>query len=372
MFAKMSPSRSFTSGVLRLFLTVVGGLLLVGCSAAPARSPTQVTIIPAISPVASPEPRLTQAPEPAEIGAPVATGTAVAAEPFPYGLVYALDTDSWSESDRPAVRAQMKQLADMGVNTIVQTFSSRLVGTGSEADWLILLDEAEANHIQVIARLWPLDEWDGRSTPFPEVAAFLKVVSGHPALKAYLGLHEPLEHYTSAQMRLFYEQIKAIAPLVPVAHYLGDLAYFDDSVRFPRRQFSAGICDVCIVWCTPARYLDGQPYLDDALLSRTVTTNRALVDSRSPTSELWFLGQAYALGAHRHQLRMPEPDEMAVIFRVARTGGVDGFLWYPWFHGAYDQVLGDLESRAQQEAVSTIAREELDRREAEAQPVQSR
>jgi hypothetical protein len=274
---------------------------------------------------------------------------------MPYGVVYAYEKSDWGEDDRPAIRTRLEQLAGMGINTIVQTFSSRLVGTARAADWLILLDEAERAGIEVIARLWPLEEWDGHSEIAPEVAEFLAVVSGHPALRAYLGLHEPLEHYTSAQMRLFYTQLKALDATVPMAHYLADPAYFDDSLRFPNREFSSGICDLCIVWCTPARYLYGEPYLDETLLRQVVRENRALIDARSPQSELWFLGQTYALAAHRHQLRMPEPGEMDVIFRVAQSGGVDGFLWYPWLHSAYDQVLADRRSSDQRAAVATIA-----------------
>ncbi|MCB9443934.1 MAG: hypothetical protein H6669_06825 [Ardenticatenaceae bacterium] len=129
---------------------------------------------------------------------------------------------------------------------------------------------------------------------------------------------------------------------------------FDGSLRFPGRRFTEGICDICIVWCTPAQTRDGEPYFDETAVIQTVRDNRRLIDERAPDSQLWFLGQTYALADHRDQLRMPTPDEMAQIFDLAIDEGVDGFLWYPWLHGSYDAVLSSPEMEAQQQAVSQI------------------
>ncbi len=274
--------------------------------------------------------------------------------PLPYGLVYPLAESKWSEADREDVRTQLAIMNERHVNTVVQIFSSRLIGTGNEAGWLIFLDEAERAEIQVIARLWPLPEWDGDVPDLAMESAFLEVVSEHPAFLAYLGLHEPLERYDSEQMRTFYTGMKEIAPDVPLAHYMGNMALFDGSLRFLGRYFTDGICDLCIVWCTPAQTQNGEPYFDETAVFDTVHDNRLLIDERAPESELWFLGQTYALQAHRHQLRMPTPDEMAQIFSMALDEGVDGFLWYPWLHGNYDLVLSSSEMEAQQQAVHQI------------------
>lgn len=278
---------------------------------------------------------------------------------LPYGLTYATAQSSWSEDDRKTVRAELAMLKDMGVNTVIQTFSSRLIGTGDEADWNIFLDEAERAEIRVIARLWPLMDGDGTSFDFKPIDRFLDVVGDHPALLAYLGLHEPLERFNSEQMRTFYAGMKQIAPDLPVAHYMGSMALFDSSIRFPGRRFTHGICDICIVWTTPAQTRDGEPYFDKKVVISTVRDNRRLIDERSPESELWFLGQSYALQAHRHQLRMPTPDEMEQIFELAIDEGADGFLWYPWLHGNYDLVLSSPGMEAQQKAVRQIYEEYL-------------
>lgn len=302
----------------------------------------------------------------------VAAGTAVSADantavlptPLPtpivkpmtppvYGMVYVYEQSSWSEANRDDIGAQLADMKAMGINTVVQTFSSGLIAQEREQDWLIFLDEAERIEISVVARLWPLADTDA---DWPLIARFMEVVGDHPALAAYLGLHEPLERFTSDEMRAYYAQFKEAAPHVPLAHYMGSMALFDGSVRFPGRDFSAGICDLCIVWCTPAQTHDGEPTFDAAELIETVAANRQLIDERDPAAQLWFLGQTYALAAHRDGLRMPTPAEMEEMYLLATQAGSDGFLWYPWLHGSYDAVLSDPEMTAQQTAVFDIYR----------------
>jgi uncharacterized protein affecting Mg2+/Co2+ transport len=326
----------------RLIWALIGPLL-TGCLLATAVSQNQ-NLDP--EDTAQPEARLLTPFPPTVIPQPTVS--------LPYGLTYTSAQSHWSETDRGMLRDELEMMQELGVNTVIQTFSSRLIGTGDEADWLIFLDEAERADIRVVARLWPLTDGDGTTFDFEPAAAFLDVVGDHPALLAYLGLHEPLERFNSEQMRAFYDGMKQIAPDLPVAHYMGGMALFDGSIRFPGRRFTAGICDICIVWCTPAQTRGGEPYFDETDLVNTVRDNRQIVDERSPDSELWFLGQTYALEGHRHQLRMPTPEEMALIFDTAIAEGVDGFLWYPWLHGSYDAVLSSPGMEAQQEAVRQI------------------
>jgi hypothetical protein len=274
--------------------------------------------------------------------------------PCPYGVVYAYPKSDWTEADREAIREHLEYLRGLGINTIVQVFSSDLIGTGREGDWLILLDEAERVDMQVIARLWPLEDWNGETFVFGPIGSFLAVVQDHPALLAYLGLHEPLEVFDSDQLRQFYVGLKSVAPELPVAHLLGNMAWFERSLRFPNRRFSPGICDICIVWYTPARYLDGEPFFEGDLFREIVRENRELVDRRALDAQLWVMGQAYTQLQHRHQLRMPTPDEMELIYTIAEQERVDGFLWYPWLHSSYDEVLSDRDMEPQRQAVRQI------------------
>lgn len=344
---------------IRIALLIVG-VFLVGCAArtsgsCPAsrvspRTPTAETTA-GLTPVQTP------ALPPHRIVPCVNRDPAAetAPDPHPYGVVYAFSKSDWTEADREAIREHLEYLRGLGVNTIVQVFSSRLIGTGAEKDWLILLDEAERMDMRVIARLWPLEEWHGETFNLDPIRCFLAVVQDHPALLAYLGLHEPLEKFDSDQMRDYYASVKRLAPEVLIAHYMANMAWFDQSLRFRNRELSSGICDICIVWYTPARYLDGEPLFEGNLFQEIVRANRELLDKRAPDAQLWVMGQTYAQHQHRHQLRMPSPDEMELMYTIAEQERVDGFLWYPWVHGSiYDQVLSDPEMESQRQAVRQI------------------
>ncbi|MCB9443935.1 MAG: hypothetical protein H6669_06830 [Ardenticatenaceae bacterium] len=158
-----------------------------------------------------------------------------APEPLPYGLVYPAAQSSWTEADRAALRRQLTALHDMGINTVIQTFSSGLAGTGQEGDWLIFLDEAERAEIKVIARLWLLTEEVGEPSIWnrrPLLAA-----TGDHLAPLFTWLHEPLERFNSDRMRQFYTSIKEIAPDLLVAHYMGSMAFVRWQFTFSRPAF---------------------------------------------------------------------------------------------------------------------------------------
>jgi hypothetical protein len=267
-------------------------------------------------------------------------------------VVYPYPGNAWDESERPAIRERLAYLQGLGINTVIQVFSSKLIESGSQQNWLIFLDEAQRLGIQVVAHLYPSNEGNGELFNYQTIDEFLSIVQGHPALLAYLGLHEPLEQFRSAQLREFYRHIKEVAPSVRVAHYLDDMDSFDTSSRFPGRRFTSEICDICIIWYYPAKFDNGTLTFEVDHIQKTVQANRVLIDERSPNSELWFLGQSYEF--QQDEFRMPTPDEMGIIFRAASAEGVDGFLWYPWLHDQYDQVLSDPDMTPQREAVRMI------------------
>ncbi|HZW04293.1 MAG TPA: hypothetical protein VFF68_10225 [Anaerolineaceae bacterium] len=272
-----------------------------------------------------------------------------------YGIVYPYPPGLWTEDDRPAIRERLSALRGLEVDTVLQVFASRPDGRALHNGWLIFLDEAERAGIQVIARVYPADERAWYGFRMKTIRRFLSVTGQHSALLAYLGLHEPFESYTSRQLQRFFRAMKTIAPAVPVAHILGDVAAFDRSIRFPRREFAPGICDLCIISYYPAQSEAGRDVFDEESLRTLVQENRTLVSARDPGAQIWLFGQAFAQANPDRSFRMPSPEEMQAIFTAAHEEGADGFLWYPWIHDAYDQVLGDPSSRPQQEAVRQIA-----------------
>ncbi len=350
---------------IQVFIVPIVVFLLIGCTSTSEpvlpveTTPAATGVAPSVvglplTPTPTPVQGASSTPPRASASVTIESTPEATSTFFPYGVVYAYSKSDWSEADRQDIREHLEYLQGLGINTIVQVFSSHLIGTGREKDWLILLDEAEQINMHVVARLWPLEDWNGQEFDFQPIQSFLAVVQDHPALLAYLGLHEPLEQFDSDQLREFYAGVKSLAPELPIAHYMGNMALFENSSRFPNRDFTAGICDICIVWCTPAGHRDGKPSFEEAEVHETLKENRKLVDERAPGAQLWFLGQTYALQAHRDQLRMPTPQEMEMIYAIAEQEGADGFLWYPWLHGNYDQVLSDPDMEPQRQAVRHI------------------
>lgn len=269
-----------------------------------------------------------------------------------YGVVYPFPEKDWDESKRPAIREHLIYLHSLGINTVVQVFTSKAIETGSQKSWLIFLDEAQQVGIQVIARLYPSNEENGTEFNYQTIDEFLSIVQDHPALLAYLGLHEPLEQYNSEQLQGFYRHIKSINPNIRVANYMADMAWFDANPRFPRRHFTTEICDICIIWHYPSMFQNNNNFFDLEHLERMVRVNRTLVDERSPESELWFLGQAHS--NLPDGFRVPTTAEMETMFEAASRAGVDGFLWYAWLHDQYDIVLGDPEMEMHRQTILTI------------------
>lgn len=334
------------AGLLAICAGIVSGCLCIRPAPSP---PTIDTPSPTRVPVSSSPKVSTSSPTATQAFLPI-----VARQSVRYGVVYPYP-NTWTEEDRPAIRERLTYLKGLGVNVVVQVFSSAPVDTGQEQDWLIFLDEAQAEDIQVIARLWPPHDWDGSQFDFTYVEPFLTVVQGHPALLAYFGLHEPLETFNGDQLRAYYQAVKRFAPDVPIFHAMSDIAGFEADPRFGDRRFTDGICDLCAIWYYPFRVQGGESVAEYQRVSEVIAANDALVRERDPDAQIWFLGQTYAMAGHPPPLRMPSAEEMRNLAQLLlEDPHIDGLLWYPWNHSSYDQVLGDPASSLQREAVQSI------------------
>ncbi len=334
------------AALLAVGVLAIGGMVLAGCLRGPSPTrpfepPVQRSTID--SEAGTPQP-----------GASTTCQSSAAQRRARYGVVYPYQ-NVWTEADRPAIRERLAYLRGLGVDVVVQVFSSALVDAGQEQDWLIFLDEAQAQDIQVIARLWPPRDWDGAQFDFRYVGRFLTTIEGHPAVLAYFGLHEPLETFSGDQLRAYYQTVKGYAPHMPILHAMSNIAGFEADPRFGDRRFTDGICDLCAIWYYPFRVVDGEAVFERQRVQEVIIANDALVRARDPDAQLWFLAQAYAMEQHSPPLRMPSAEEMSFLADLVLEGScVDGLLWYPWIHSSYDQVLGDPALAAQQQAIGTI------------------
>lgn len=297
------------------------------------------------------------------IGAAALAHTCLLYEPAHYGTtyLYPLNPIEWDEEYTDDMTEALIYAKDLGFTTVIQTFPAALLGSGREDDWLLLLNEAQTVEIDIIAYLWPPTTDTGNpDDPFyyDDLKAFLDVVGDHPALLGYIGLHEPVEpekEISADELRAFYTEMKDYAPNLKIAHYMGEIAYWEEH-REDGWAFSDGMCDVAIVWHYPFRYIDEIPVYEREIVPLVVQPNVALVHERDPDAEMWFLGQSFAYSEHTRNLRMPTPEEMEDLYLVVMQEPVDGFMWYPWGHTEeYDARLGDEGMEEQQEAARNIA-----------------
>jgi hypothetical protein len=281
--------------------------------------------------------------------------------PSDYGILYIYPhvSNDWYPSDRDAMDAVLNQIKDLGVTTVIQTFPQSLVGDPAREDhWLLFLDAAEEVEIDVIAYLWPSTVYPNVGDPFDydDLKAFIDVVGDHPALVGYVGLHEPLEpleEISEQELKDFYTEMKTYAPNLKIAHFLGNISYWDENRT--DWDFSDGVCDICMIYYFPFRYLSGDPVYEQNIVLSVVEPNVEIVAERDPDAELWFLGQAFEQSAHYRSLRMPTPEEMKELYWDVMQYPLGGFMWYSWRHtDQYDALLGDPGMEEQQEAVGNM------------------
>ena len=280
-------------------------------------------------------------------------------EPNRYGIVYLYPHVDWGVDKRAEMDAVLADSKAKGTTTVIQTFSSYLVGTAEEENWLIFLDAAAEAEIDVVAYLWPATTYPvvGESFFYDDLKAFLDVVGEHEALIGYVGLHEPIEQSTGIdedELRGFYTEMKAYAPNLSIAHYLGNIAYAE-AHRTDGWTFTNGVCDICILWYYPFLIENGLPVYDFTELITHLDSNLDLVRDADPNAEFWFLGQTFSSVTSKYEFRMPSADEMETLYQDVMQYPIDGFLWYPCIHAeSYDHVLCDIEFEIQQDAVGEI------------------
>jgi hypothetical protein len=221
---------------------------------------------------------------------------------------------------------------------------SRHTGVTTVAQAKRALDEAESLEMRLILRMNQGDwGWNGREFDL-SILETMRPLFDHPALLGFYGLHEPLERFSLAELRLFYRQYRQIVedPTLLLWH---DIMGIPDS-------FTDDICDLCGVATNPHINdpTTGQPINDWTRTdSRLITAQRNL--EGTTRSALCVLVQVYG-GDGRHILRMPTPDEYREnVRRIVVDHGVRCLANYAYHHNAYEQTLGDPDQAALQTAV---------------------
>lgn len=232
------------------------------------------------------------------------------------------------------------QVKALNADTVLQDFP---IDAGPDG-WLAQLDAADAADLRVVAWLWtPGWEWDeaaGEWAVDSRAVSFLETIEGHPALLAVYGTHEAYWNecfgcgYTTAQLQILYNQIKAIAD-VPI--YSAFSGFESWQARGEETTFADGVCDYCDTWYYPVLAdgtYDRQTYIDR--LYTELKTFREL----APNSRFVWVLQGFA--SERSGRSMPNEEQLADMAELASRVDIDGLWFYVWSFDAeqYEDVLG--------------------------------
>lgn len=326
-------------------------------------------------------------PTPTAIPTRVATATTVPPAPtptrtkspilptIPFAATLAVPIDSATAANRQVARAELKRLKTLGINIVIQLFSSQT----TLYDWQTFLDVAAQEDIAIIAGFADAPPvWNGTQFDLGVNEALLKALQKHPALYAYLILDDPFgPKYTgvmvSERLQLLYRQVKSVAPNVRVMVQFGRTISKAEQERNPRNAFKAGMCDICVIGATEFRNLgDGNKFRrDDLILNHTLA--RTVIKREDPKTQIWTLLQAFGAVARigndeSSTYYMPSADELK---QMLDTLGLldsqtkiksDGYLWQQWApdlqaRDAALNTLWDPDFGAQRERVKQTAKQ---------------
>lgn len=224
---------------------------------------------------------------------------------------------------------ELAKVRSLGFNLVLTDFSYE---EGPE-QWRAYLDAAHGQGLRVIPWLWPegwrLDRRTGVWTIDAQARRFLETVSGHPALLAVYGLHEPYWNecegcgYTTAQQQALYSAIKAIAP-VQVYSEINGFAFWEREGA--ASTIAPGVCDYCQTAFYP--FMTDGSYRREELIAH-IEREVAALRRLAPGSRLiWTMPSM----SHREdRLRMPSGPEMLDYARlVYARPEISGAWWYMW------------------------------------------
>jgi hypothetical protein len=206
--------------------------------------------------------------------------------------------------------------------------------------WRYALSQAEKNNIKLI--IWPLGNGQ-RYTPWTftvvpwgwdiskglDVLKFAEqyIASGGKALLAVLMSHEPFYSqgeaiFTSAQLKLLYSSMKAVAPHVQTYIYMNDMAYYDRID--PNRRMEDGIMDICGTY----KHSFGTKNTQAETLQE-IDDDYDLIQRKGLHMQLFFALQTF--GYSTSDYRMPLASEMQdLTTKILEKRKLDGAFWYPW------------------------------------------
>ena len=253
----------------------------------------------------------------------VAFGVFCTATAYAGGSGFRLDSDEFPigmfSGDSPGA---MAQVARMGVGYVHTYAGGRSLAETELARDRAYLDEAQKNGLKVMFNLnGPV--WLKRPDGVSEMLTLVNTFKDHPALGFWYLYDEPDGSYTAAQLRPYYEVIRAATPAIPVAVCTAWSAHWTSHVS---------VLDLLMVDIYP---VNREPFPEAKLDHMTTFTEQALRLGKPviPINQC-FNWRALARGQEPYRggpagtLRYPEPAELRYWCYAGASQGVRGMFWW--------------------------------------------
>lgn len=251
-----------------------------------------------------------------------------------------------------AIRAQFQIIKQLGVGVAGQSFSDR----STEADWQAYLDAAEAEGLGVLPVFFDAPPaWDGNAWDLGINGAFLTAMKDHPALYAIFIMDEPFHRekhrgVTTAALQQLYQQVKGIAPNVPVAVQFSREITDAEQENDRRHAFKSGLCDICIISALEFRNYGLGNRLDEDTLMENQSVSRLVISREAPQAQIWTTVQVFGAarttssGGSGSSYFMPSAEQLQQMLdlllsaEVQSNGRLSGIVWQQWAHLAAGQL----------------------------------
>ncbi|MEW5989603.1 MAG: hypothetical protein AB1791_23490 [Chloroflexota bacterium] len=250
------------------------------------------------------------------------------------------------------IRAQFQAIKQLGIDVAGQSFSDR----STPADWQAYLDAAEAEGLGVLPVFFDAPPaWDGNTWDLGVNGEFLAAMKDHPALYAIFIIDEPFHRekhrgVTTAALRQLYDQVKSIAPNVPVAVQFSREITDAEQENDRRHAFKSGLCDICIISALEFRNYGLGNRLDEDTLVENQSVSRMVISREAPQAQIWTTAQVFGAarttssGGSGSSYFMPSAEQLQQMVdlllsaEVQSHGRLSGIVWQQWAHLAAGQL----------------------------------
>lgn len=246
---------------------------------------------------------------------------------IPLGMVHPFDTD-YADGDRATLRKQLGEIKQLGVSVVLQEFDRNTRGSVVRG----YLDECQKAGLKAVVRWgrsqpgWVRNEkWD-----LDAFWSWLKPFKDHAALYGVVGLHDPMDEFTDAQIKEFARLFRELAPNAKLVIAFNGGGRGGDGPRLRGEALGSGWADAFLFEIAP--FIEFQNQKRDAVdqVERLLKLGLTAIRRRDPKVEVWLSLQALE-GDETRASFMPSPEQMERLVKAVFDAGRPDMLWWQYW-----------------------------------------